>query len=531
MCGIAGIFASNPNGSELQKLLDPIVHRGEKKYRYEVIINSEIALGTHRLAIEDEESGKQPFQSKDKLVTAILNGQIYNHQNLRSQLSSLHRFSSLNDTEVVLAAYLKWGKDFINHLDGKFAIALYDSKIKELILARDRMGVKPLYFSYNGEGWIFASEVKSLVSSTVTEINELPPGALWINGEVIYHFSLRKFNSLPKYIKKDEDINTVLKDSLVNAVTKRIKIEDNKVACLLSGGIDSSLITYIASQVHPNVVAYTIAAPGKSSLDLAHARLLTDLLGIQHIVVSPSVEEMGEFYLNHGVYMTESFEPVLVRNAVVYHFVCRQVVSDGFKYCLNGEGADELFGGYDFIKEVSPAMRDDIIWHSLSIIHNTYLKMADRASMYATLEARVPYMDKDFIEVALDLPPHCRLNESINKVVLRALYQNELPVEITHRKKVGMNEGAGFGINSSEHSIYYQAVKSYYDKAPFKFNEDMNLCVKEGEDNNIDLTNIEEIYNFARFIEYGFKKLIGGTERLQLNTSLKKTYLKMALST
>jgi asparagine synthase (glutamine-hydrolysing) len=299
-----------------------------------------------------------------------------------------------------------------------------------------------------------------------------------------------------------------------------------KIACLLSGGIDSAIITYLASKLHPCVIAYTLAAPNMPSADLIAAKTLCQQLNIEHVIVSPSVHEMKKFYLEQGVYMTESFEPVLVRNAVSYHFLCRRVVEDGFKYCLNGEGADELFGGYDFVKEAPIHLQDDVIWHSLSIIHKTYLQMADRASMYATLEARVPYMDKDLIEFCLTLPPSARLNENSNKVLLRQAFQNELPDSITYRKKTGMNEGAGFGINASKESIYHQSVHSYYENHASKFEEDVALCKREAIDGKIDLSEIEEVYNFAKFVSLNYQKLRGSQNRLQLNTKLKQNLVK-----
>lgn len=520
MCGIAGILGTKSNENDLRQLLDPIMHRGEEKYRYEIFITPEIVLGTHRLAIVDEDHGQQPFQSQDKLVTTIFNGQIYNHNELRQLLSAEFKFNSLCDTEVILNSYLKWGKNFIHYLDGQFAIAVYDARKKELILARDPMGIKPLYYSHYKEKLFFSSEIKSLVKNLDGDIIELSPGCLWVNCQQEAYFTLGKFNSNNDLNKEKFETNA-LKETLKKAVEKRIKKDDAKIACLLSGGVDSSIITYLASQVHQNVIAYTLSEPGKNSGDLQSSVKLIDFLKIKHIVVSPSVEEMSQFYLKHGVYMTESFEPVLVRNAVAYHFVCRQIAADGFKYCLNGEGADELFGGYDFIREVPKEMQDELIRHSLSVIHNSYLKMADRASMYTTLEARVPYMDKAFVQLALSLPPQARIHGDINKVALRALFQGELPEEIIYRKKVGMNEGAGFGVNRSDQSIYYKAVKDHYEKAPQHYEQDLALCSKENDQGRVDLNQIEEVYNFARFIEYGFKKLKDGTRRLQLNTSLR----------
>lgn len=521
MCGIAGIFGVGQNENDLRELLAPIIHRGEEKYRYELFSTPEISLGTHRLAIVDETHGKQPFQSQDKLVTTIFNGQIYNHNELREELSESFDFKSKCDTEVILNSYLKWGKEFIHYLDGQFSIAIYDGRKKELILARDPMGIKPLYYSYDKEKLFFSSEIKSLVKSSDAEIIELAPGSLWVNSQQEAYFSLEFFNSEQDFREKKDKL-PILKETLKKAVEKRIKKDDAQIACLLSGGVDSSIITYLASQIHSNVVAYTLAEPGKNSGDLEASIKLVDFLNIKHVVVSPSIEEMSEFYLKYGVYMTESFEPVLVRNAVAYHFVCRQVAADGFKYCLNGEGADELFGGYDFVREAPIEMHDELIRSSLSIIHNSYLKMADRASMYTTLEARVPYMDKALVQFALSLPPQARIQGDANKVALRSSFQEELPKEIIHRKKVGMNEGAGFGVNCPDQSIYYKAVKHYYENAPHKYEQDLALCSKENEQNNIDLNKIEEVYNFARFIELGFKKLKNSTERLQLNTSLRK---------
>lgn len=185
MCGISGILGANLNENDLRGLLDPIRHRGEEKYRYEILVTPEISLGVHRLAIVDEAHGQQPFQSEDNLVTAIFNGQIYNHAELREILSPEFKFNSKCDTEVILKAYLKWGKHFVNYLDGQFAIAVYDGRKKELILARDPMGIKPLYYSYCEGKLFFASEIKSLANNLNSEIIELLPGTLWINSHRI----------------------------------------------------------------------------------------------------------------------------------------------------------------------------------------------------------------------------------------------------------------------------------------------------------------------------------------------------------
>jgi asparagine synthase (glutamine-hydrolysing) len=522
MCGIAGIVGKLATQEELEKILKPIAHRGELSCRNEVkVLTREYALGTHRLAIVDPKQGKQPKTTKDDSIICVLNGEIYNHHVIRKKLSLYYEFHSMCDSEVVLYSYCHWGKDFVNELDGKFALAIFDKRKECLILARDPMGVKPLYFSRQEDSWFFSSEVKSLSHlSGIQKIESIAPGAIWCNGEMQAYFKLGKFNSIEKSYPKSnalEELDTFLK----KAVSKRIPKEAPAIACLLSGGIDSSIITFLASRIHNNVTAYTLAAPNKESGDLEAAKTLCKEFNILHKIISPSILEMQAFYLKHGVYMTESFEPVLVRNAVSYHFLCRAVVNDGFKYCLNGEGADELFGGYDFVSEAPRSRREEVIEYSLRAIHRTYLQMADRASMYATLEARVPYMDKALVNFCTELPPEFRITGSQNKVILREVYSNILPTTLTQRKKVGMNEGAGYGRNVPTESIYYQAVRHHYEEHPQRYEEDLKIAGEYKISFQLNLEDIEEIYCFARYINFHFNKLSITPVRLHLNTQFK----------
>ncbi|MBN8523513.1 MAG: 7-cyano-7-deazaguanine synthase [Rickettsiales bacterium] len=531
MCGIAGIIGRGADKTFLTQLLAPISHRGEEKYRNEISVLPGMAIGAHRLAIVDEYSGKQPKHDNNKKVFCVFNGEIYNHSQLRQELLSDNNFLSQCDSEVVLYSYLRWGNKFIQHFDGKFALAIYNSNNQTLILARDPMGVKPLYYAHYQDNLIFSSELKSFsnIKDNSLEIMELEPGSMLKEGIIIKYYTLSNFVKQQSF-NFPADNTSKLKYYLTNAVRKRIPQESSKLACLLSGGIDSSVITYIASKIHPRVVAYTLAAPGIQSADLQSAKELCDKLDIEHIVVSPSISEMQAFYLKHGTYMTESFEPILVRNAVSYYFLCCKVAQDGFKYCLNGEGADELFGGYDFVREVPTVHQDSIIWYSLSIIHKTYLQMADRASMFTTLEARVPYMDKELVKFCLSLPPETRINRDNNKVLLRKLFVEELPLNIVNRRKSGMNEGAGFGINASNNSIYYNAVKEHYQRYPHKYQKDLVICKRNDKYQQIDLTSIEEVYNFGKFVKFNYIRLKDSVRRLQLNSSLRPDTLDKILS-
>lgn len=517
MCGIAGIKGILANPKTLSKMLQRISHRGESIYQQESLLLDSLTIGMNRLAIIDEENGVQPA-SYNHEVFCIFNGEIYNHGQLRQELSSYYNFQSNCDTEVVLKSYLHWGIDFLNKLDGKFAFCLVDIKNDKLLLARDHIGIKPLYYATFDDNLFFSSEIKSFCELPfIIEIKMLLPGTYWLNG------SEKKYYCTPEYSVIYEHPQIILhgiKSRLINAVQKRIPHESTKIACLLSGGIDSSIITYIANKHHNNVEAFTFANPDTCSSDLEFAKLLCDALNIKHIIVSPTKQELKSFYLKYGVYVTESYEPVLVRNAVSYHFVCKSVKDHGYKYVLNGEGADELFGGYAFFKEVPEADRDIEIRNSLLNIHQTYLHMADRASMYTTIEARVPFMDKEFIKYCMSMPSSFRINGICEKWALREIFKNELPDAIIKRPKIGMNEGSGFGRNVRGESVYYEAVKEYYEMDNTAKKRDLGACAHYALSFKINLDDIEEVYNFSRFIEYQYIRYANSRTRLQLNTQL-----------
>lgn len=519
MCGIAGIKGKLANSITLSKMLQRISHRGEELYQGESIVNKDLAIGMNRLAIVDEENGEQPVSYNNK-VFCIFNGEIYNHRQLQQELLPYYNFKGYCDTEVVLKSYLHWGIDFLNKLDGKFAFCIADIKNNQLLLARDHIGIKPLYYSIFEDNLFFSSELKSFCELPfIQSIDVLLPGYFWLNGIKTHYYKV------PEYSSSNEETEVLLsgvKACLFSAVKKRIPNDSNKIACLLSGGIDSSIITYIANKYHDNIEAFTFANPNTTSPDLESARLLCNSLDIKHVIVSPERSELKNFYLKHGVYMTESYEPVLVRNAVSYHYVCKAVRSKGYKYLLNGEGADELFGGYAFFKEVPEELRDVLIRESLLDIHQTYLHMADRASMYTTIEARVPFMDKTFIEYCMQIPSYFRINDNCEKWALRELFKNELPNIIVQRPKTGMNEGSGFGRNVPQESVYYEAVKEYYAEGIDLYKRDLDVCIQYTKDFKINLNDIEEVYNFARFVDYQYVRYGHSKTRLQLNTKLLK---------
>lgn len=522
MCAIAGILGPDASGNRLNKLLAPVSHRGEPSYRNEVaILDNIMAIGMHRLGIINERYGRQPVINQDKTIFCVFNGEVYNYKELQIELAPFFDFKLNTEAEVILNAYIHWGYDFVKKLDGKFAIAIIDLNNDDMFLARDPMGVKPLYLLKYNNNIAFASEIKSLTNITqlsdYNPIISLNPGAYWSAGRETNYYKIPNLNSS---ISSNFSELSALRVSLEKAMQKRIPSNATSIACLLSGGIDSSIIAYIASKYHHNVVAYTLNIAGMESPDYLAAKLICDRFNIKHIIVSPSIKEMQQFYLKHGVYMTESFEPILVRNAVSYYFVCKQIASDGFKYAFTGEGADELFGGYDFIREVGFNQQDSLIKHSLDIISQTYLQMSDRASMYTTLEARVPFMDKEFVNLSMSLPKNYRMSKDDDKIALRKMYKGELPKVICQRKKLGMNHGSGFGINSSSESIYYQAVAKHYQASQENLTKDLATASSYIEEFTLDTKDIEELYNFVRYIECDYQKYLS-RERLQLNGALR----------
>jgi len=529
MCGITGIIGQSASVEHLKIMLNPIKHRGEPGYRDSIfVLDQKLALGMHRLAIVKEDVGQQPVFNCDQTVYCVFNGEIYNYQELSEQLKSLGSKSPmLSEAQVILAAYLYWGVEFVKKLDGKFAIAIVDLNTKNTILVRDYMGVKPLYYQQKKDKILFSSELKSFENKLLDKIDKtdqilsLKPGH-YLSYGVQYRYLDRPQLNLSSHMNDDFDlVSSQLRNYLEQAVKKRITTDP--VACLLSGGIDSSIITYIMSKYNNRVSAYTLGLDNSS--DVSYSRLLCKKLGVKHIILAPKKEEMQNFYLKNGVYMTESYEPTLVRNAVSYHTVCKAIAADGFKYALTGEGADELFGGYDFIMNASGVNRDILTQYSLDVISNTYLQMADRAAMYASLEARVPYMDKDLVNFTTKLSSNHRISQGVNKVLLRKAYANSLPVEICNRKKLGMSHGGGLGVNDTAQSIYYEAVEQYYNNSTGKLDKDQSIVNQYKHEFNIDVSNLEEVYNFARYVEYGYTRY-SDRDRYQLNGPLKPTILK-----
>ena len=513
MCGIAGAVGPHASIDAVNAMLGRIAHRGEPIYACETGSCAGGVLGANRLAIRDEPRGRQPFWSADGSSALVLNGELYNAARLRRELGG--DFRTRCDTEVALRAFLEWGPAFVDRLEGMYAIAAAGPG--GYLLARDPLGIKPLYFGESrGTTW-FASELKAFAHlEPDATLRELPPGSAWRPDQVAQHWALPEFAD--DGATDESELGAAVERSLAQSVESHLP-DDGAVACLLSGGVDSSTVLLLAAALHAGPVeAWTLAAPGVPSDDLDAARLVCEALGVPLHLCSPAASELERYYVDRGVWMTETWEPALVRNAVSYSFLCRAVRGAGHKFCLSGEGADEVFGGYDYLWQLPGPERDAAIRDSLREVHRTYLQMADRASMAATLEVRVPYMDAAFVTAMAALGPASRMTDDRNKTALRAAHAGRLPERIRLRAKVGMNGGAGYGSNDPGASIYYRAVVEHYARNPERELADHELVRGRGSGLGVNLDDPEEVHNAARYIELGYDRL-ERRERPQLNVS------------
>jgi asparagine synthase (glutamine-hydrolysing) len=519
MCAIGLVIGPGATEEALLAMLRRMAHRGDSEHLAERWSGPGAVLGANRLAIVDPAGGAQPFRSPDGLVLCVSNGEIYNHAALRGELAP-YPFTSRCDTEVLLAGYLRWSERVVDHLRGMYAFAIVDLRGGRVrwLLARDPLGIKPLYLAQAGGTLHVASELKAFHGTAFDSVRALPPGTLWFDGAEQTRWQVPAFatRSVP-------DPPACVAEALEAAVRSHLPPPGTPLACLLSGGVDSSTVLLLARRLHDGPVeAWTLAAPGSHSGDRRAATAVCEHLGVQLRLVQPAAAELTDRYLAEGVWMTETWEPALVRNAVSYHTVCRAVRDAGHKLCLSGEGADEVFGGYDYVWLYPPGERDQAIRRSLVEVHRTYLQMADRASMAATLEVRVPYMDSQFVECCAGMQEASRLREGVTKWALRHAFPDALPQAIRLRPKLGMNAGAGYGSNDPSEGIYVAAVAAFYRDRPERRAADRATTEAFAPAFAVDPGDPEELYNFARFVEAGFHRLEGSRARPQLNTSRRR---------
>ncbi len=442
MCGIAGIWG-DVRESNVQSMIEAQHHRGPDGHGVHVDVKQGV-LGHTRLAIMDPLQGQQPIHNEDHSATLVANGMIYNHPQLRRGLTDAHHFKSNSDSETILHLFEDHGLSTPRLLDGMFAFAIADGN--RLILARDRIGIKPLYYgrkkNENGtESLYFASELKAL-APWLEDIKEFPPGTIY-DSESGFH----TYYQVPEQIPVELDLATHIRqvrETIEAAVEKRL-LSDVPLGAFLSGGLDSSIIAAVAKQYMPSLHTFSVGIEG--SRDLEAARVVSKHIGSVHheyiYSASEVIEELPEI-----IYHLESFDQDLVRSAIPTWF-CARMAADEVKVILTGEGADELFAGYSYHKSIHDhqALHKELR-RSVTRLHNINLQRVDRITMRHSLEARVPFLDTELIALAQTIPSELKLfsdknGQRIEKWILRKAFEDLLPSDIVWRDKEQFDEGSG----------------------------------------------------------------------------------------
>ncbi len=459
MCGIVGIFdikgGSEKFRTKALEMSKKIRHRGPDWSG--IYVGEKTIIAHERLAIVDPWSGKQPLYSKDKKLVLGVNGEIYNHRELRKPLESKYEFQTQSDCEIILALYREKGIDFLEDLNGIFAFALYDEEKDCYLIARDHIGIIPLYMGWDAEGTFYvASELKAL-EGTCKKIEEFLPGHyLYSNDGVPKKWYSRDWTEY-EAVKENPTSIDDLRQALEDAVHRQL-MSDVPYGVLLSGGLDSSVISaiakkYAAKRVEsdntqeawwPQLHSFAVGLVG--SPDLAAARKVADYIGTIHHEIHFTVQE-GLDAVRDVIYHLETYDVTTVRASTPMYLMARVIKSMGVKMVLSGEGADELFGGYLYFHKApnAQAFHEETV-RKLSKLHLYDCLRANKSLAAWGVEGRVPFLDKEFIDVAMRLNPEDKMAKDgkMEKWVIRKAFEDYLPESVVWRQKEQFSDGVGY---------------------------------------------------------------------------------------
>lgn len=414
-------------------------------------------LAHERLAIVDPESGRQPLYSPDKKQVLAVNGEIYNHQSIRQRYKERFQFQTGSDCEVILALYREMGDRLVDELNGIFAFALYDVERDEYMIARDPIGVIPLYYGYDKEGMLYvASELKAL-EGQCDSYSVFPPGHV-----------LTKHDVKPRqYYKRDWFSYDNVKDNAADvdelrealeASVRRQMMSDVPYGVLLSGGLDSSIISAVAQKYARNRVEtggkeaawwprlHSFAVGLRGAPDLLKARLVADHIGTVHHEINYTIQE-GLDALSDVVYFTETYDVTTIRASTPMYLLARVIKSMGIKMVLSGEGADEIFGGYLYFHKApsARAFHEETV-RKLSKLYLYDCLRANKSLAAWGVEGRVPFLDTDFLDVAMRINPKAKMCQGslMEKKILREAFSSLLPQEVAWRQKEQFSDGVGY---------------------------------------------------------------------------------------
>jgi asparagine synthase (glutamine-hydrolysing) len=447
MCGIAGCYGVR-DVKTVNRMLDAMHHRGPDDRGIYEIGNS--VFGHTRLSIVDVVGGHQPILANEGRTGIICNGEVYNFWNIRQKLVSKYDFQTKSDTEVILHLYQEKGPECVKELDGMFAFAIFNGD--EFMLARDPIGIKPLYYGYIDDKIYFTSELGAMTLSGVSEVHEFPSGHYYTPEEgFVQYYQVPPIQD--NLLTDVEETSRLIRDTFIRSVKKRLLADKEvHVGSFCSGGIDSSLVAAIAADEIPHLHTFVVGMRdefGEESDDLKASRIAAEHIGSTHHELVFTEEDYYEA-LPIVINKLESYDPSLIRCAVPCYFTCK-LAADYVTVVLTGEGADELFTGYHYMKHYPMSALNKEAKRCISNLHNINLQRADRMGMYFSLELRVPFLDVEMIELSMKIPPELKIRHSefagdkIEKWILRKAFDGTgyLPEEILWRYKVQYTQGAG----------------------------------------------------------------------------------------
>jgi len=459
MCGIVCAF----DLKEKSEVLRPQVLEMAKAIRHRgpdwsgIYSDDKVIMAHERLAIVDPASGKQPLLSDDCKLILAANGEIYNHRELRKQFEGNYDFKTESDCEVILALYKEKGVDFIDDMNGIFGFAIYDAEKNEYFVARDHMGIIPLYIGWDQNGTFYvASELKAL-EGVCSKIELFPPG----------HYMSSKDGKFVQWYKRDWTEFDAVKDNEISiakikealeAAVQRQLMSDVPYGVLLSGGLDSSVTSAIAKKYAqkrvesdgkkdawwPQLHSFSVGLEG--SPDLAAARKVADHIDTVHHEIKFTIQE-GLDAIRDVIYNLETYDITTIRASTPMYLMARVIKSMGIKMVLSGEGADELFGGYLYFHKAPNAQEfHEETVRKLSKLHMYDCLRANKSLAAWGIEGRVPFLDKEFMDVAMSINPQDKMinGERMEKWVVRKAFEDMIPESVAWRQKEQFSDGVGY---------------------------------------------------------------------------------------
>ncbi|AOP43865.2 asparagine synthase B [Edwardsiella piscicida] len=485
MCSIFGVLDLKTDPQALRKtaleMSRLMRHRGPD---WSGIYAGERAILAHeRLSIVDVNTGAQPLYNAQRTHVLAVNGEIYNHQALRERLGDRYAFQTGSDCEVILALYQEYGPDFLDQLRGMFAFILYDAERDAYLIGRDHLGIIPLYMGHDEHGNLFvASEMKALVPVCRT-LREFPAGsALWSrDGEIRRYYQRDWFDYAA--VEHNPSDAAALRGALEESVKSHL-MSDVPYGVLLSGGLDSSIISAITKKFAarrveddersaawwPQLHSFAVGLSGAP--DLKAAREVADHLGTVHHEIHFTVQE-GMDAIRDVIYHIETYDVTTIRASTPMYLMARKIKAMGIKMVLSGEGADEVFGGYLYFHKAPNAkeFHDETV-RKLLALHMYDCARANKAMAAWGVEARVPFLDKAFLDVAMRLNPRDKMcgNGRIEKQLLRECFESDLPASVAWRQKEQFSDGVGYSwIDSLKAAAAVQVSDQALANARFRF--------------------------------------------------------------